>query len=66
MEYGYEIWDLECQKSVHGGFTNDSIKRTKEEARWEGSGTKLSGEYTFFYGTENGNHELSTSFFFCA
>jgi hypothetical protein len=33
--------------------------------RWEGGGTEPAGEYTFFYGKGNENHELGT-FFFCA
>jgi hypothetical protein len=28
------------------------------EVSWEGSGTEPTGEYTLFYGMENGNHEL--------
>jgi hypothetical protein len=32
-------------------------------ARGEGSGTELAGEYTFFYGKGNENHELGAKFF---
>jgi hypothetical protein len=33
--------------------------------RWEGGGSEPVGEYTFFNGKANENHELGTGFFLC-
>jgi hypothetical protein len=33
-----------------------------QEVRWEGCGTEPAGEYKFFYGKENENHQLGTVF----
>jgi hypothetical protein len=34
-----------------------------QEVRWGGEGTESAGEYTFYCGKENENHELGTDFF---
>jgi exonuclease III len=33
-----------------------------QEVRWNGGGTEPGGEYIFFYGKENENHELGMAF----
>jgi hypothetical protein len=33
-----------------------------QKVRWECGGTEPAGEYTFFYGNWNENHELGTGF----
>jgi hypothetical protein len=33
------------------------------QVKWEGGGTEPAGEYIFFYGMGNENHELGTGFF---
>jgi exonuclease III len=34
-----------------------------QEVRWDGGGTEPAGDYTYYYGKGNENHELGTGFF---
>jgi hypothetical protein len=68
MEYGYEIWHLECKNLYRAVLLMTISKELStyklhlmevQEVRWEGSAT-LPAELTFFYGKGNEDHQLHT------
>jgi hypothetical protein len=69
MDMRFGLWNLRSLYRVGSRMTvlrklskyNLDLVRV-QEVRWEGSGTELAGDHTFFYG-KNENHELDTGSF---
>jgi len=67
MEKVYGIWYTLYRSSSHTAAAKE-LARYKldlvgvQEVRWDKGGTVRIGDYIFFYGKGNKNHQLGTSF----
>jgi hypothetical protein len=66
MDMRFRLWSV---RSLYGAGSLITVLRELArykldlvgvQVRWEGGGTELAGEYTFFYRKGNENHELDT------
>jgi hypothetical protein len=69
MDMRYRLWNVRSLyrvgslMTVSRELTRYKLDLVGVQVRWEGSSTESAGEYTFFYGKGNENHELGTEFF---
>jgi hypothetical protein len=70
MDMRFGMWNVRslCRAGLLGTVA-EAVSKYKldlvglQEVRWGGGGTEPAGEYTFFYGKGNENHELGKSVF---
>jgi hypothetical protein len=58
MDMRFGKWNVRSWYREQAIYKSDLVG--VQEVRWEGGGTEPAGEYTFFYGKGNENHELGT------
>jgi hypothetical protein len=66
MDMRFSTWNI---RSIYRGGSLRAVvediskyKLHLVEVKWDGGGTEPAGEYKFFYGKGNENHELGTDF----